>query len=688
MDRRDFVRLVACGAGASLLPGCGDAPEGNGSASGKRVLVVAFDGLDPRIIDSLMRAGKLPNYKRLAEQGGFQKVATSTPPHTPVAFSSIISGADPALHQIFDFIHRDPRPEGDRLAMRPFFSTADTSQAERAPLTMGDWQIPLSGSQTNLLRRGPAFWDYLIREGIDTDVYYVPSNYPTIEPDGPGRFRTIAGMGTPDLLGDYGKFTFYGPKRHGTVGGGRFVQVRMDSNHRIRTELEGPPNFLRNTGSGKNNKTPMLTTELEIARDPTERIAKISLSGSLLLLAEGEWSDWIPIEFATGFPGSTALNAVGAPTSIHGMVRLYLKQVHPDLELYVSAINIDPSNPANPISTPVDFSHELATRHGRFCTIGIPEDTKSLSHQALSEAEFLEQTGSVEEERAAQFRHALSEFKRGCLFFYFGATDLVQHMFWRDRDERHPGRVPEQAAEFHGVVADTYIKTDKLVGEALDALNPNDTLIVFSDHGFTSFRRGFNLNTWLEQSGYLRLSTKGRRKKVEKQSGVDWSRTRAYGLGMNALYVNMQGREKYGTVERKAANGLLENIREELLKVRDEDGTAVIERVDLVEEIYPGADRNLAPDMFIGYNDGYRASWDTILGDMPRTLLQDNMDRWSGTHLIAAEQVPGMLFTSRPVLVDDASISDIAPSILDLFGIDTPRQMTGKSLFTSPEKPA
>jgi len=362
---------------------------------------------------------------------------------------------------------------------------------------------------------------------------------------------------------------------------------------------------------------------------------------------------------------------------------MYLRQVHPDVELYVSPINVDPAEPVIPISTPADFSQQLAARHGRYCTIGIPEDTKALTHQALTEGEFIGQCDTAAKERVAQYRAALAEFESGCFFFYFGATDLLQHMFWRDRDEQHPGRKVEEAEKYADVVTDTYLGTDILVGEALDALSTEDLLLVFSDHGFTSFRRGFNLNSWLLDEGFLQLGNGGWRRKLETRMNIDWSQTRAYGIGMNGLYLNRKGREKFGTVRQEEANGLLSEIRDRLLEFQDEDGTPVVHRADLISDLYPGADPDIAPDMIIGYNDTYRASWATLLGDMPRATLEDNLDRWSGTHLISADLVPGMLLSSRPLAVDVPTISDIGPTILQHFGIATPPPMTGRPLLAS-----
>lgn len=681
MKRREFVKLVASSAGVGILSSCNRPRARSDARFGRRVLVVAFDGLDPRITQSLMTEGRLPNFARLAQMGSFKPLGTSTPPHTPVAFSNIISGSDPGLHQIFDFIHRDPNPSKG-AAIRPYFSTAEAEIAENQwALSLGGWRLPLTGDSTRLLRRGRAFWDHLVARGIDTDIYYLPSNYPPQTPEGPGRFRSISGMGTPDLLGSYGEFTMFTPdvsRRGRRVGGGRFVHLSM-VNHRGTAELVGPPNFLREPNASGNVEPMKLP--VEIVRDSTNRVAKIHISGNVVLLAEGEWSDWVPIEFPTEIPGTTLLNATGAPTSVGGMVRLFAKQVHPKFELYVSPVNIDPTQPINSISVPPEFSRQLARRHGRFHTLGIPEDTKALSHGALDEDQFLSQANAVMRERSEQFEQALASFKSGCLFFYFGDSDLIQHMFWRDQDPQHPGHDPEQSQQYGQVVKNVYTNADRIVGKALHHLGDDDTLIVLSDHGFTSFRRGFNLNTWLQEKGYIQLANRNQQGQQDLFRHVAWDGTRAYGLGMNGLYVNAAQRERHGIVKSADKRSLLEEISDRLMEVRDVEGESVVHRVDVVEDLYPNADPLIAPDLIIGYNDGYRASWETVLGSMPSELLVDNMDRWSGTHLIAADLIPGMLICNREITVAEPTICDIAPTILSAFSVPVPEEMTGRSLL-------
>jgi len=680
--RRDFLSLMLSTAGGTTLCSCGALSSHAAVGRRGRVLIVAFDGLDPRIVRQLMTQDRLPNFARVAAEGSFKTIASSTPPQTPVAFSNIISGADPGSHSIFDFIHRDPNPPGSPLAVMPYFSmsaAADPSSALFLPV--GRWQLPLTGGAMKQLRQGPEFWDELVKRGADVSIYDVPATYPPPEAQGTGRFRCVSGMGTPDLLGGYGEFTMLdtdAPVRERLVGGGRFVRLRMRK-HRAKATLEGPPNFLLKPEKGK--QPPKMTAQLSIVRDPVHDVAKIEVGDRLVLLETGDWSDWVEIDFETGIPGSTALSAAGAPTSIRGMVRFYLKQVRPGFKLYVSPINIDPSAPINPITAPFGLSKQIAKRQGRYYTLGIPEDTKALTSGALNEDEFRQQAYLVLEERAEQYRHALGGFEQGCMLSYFGTPDLMQHMFWRDRDPQHPGRRPEQGDRYRHVIDDLYVTLDGIVGDGLDHLRDEDVLIILSDHGFTTFRRGFSVNTWLVRNGYLNVRDAGRMAQAEMFSNTDWSRTRAYAMGINSLYVNLQGREKYGVVAPGHKRALVDELAIGLLEVTDDDGSTVVARVEIVEDIYPGADPKLAPDMIIGYAQGYRSSWETALGGMPETMIADNLDRWSGTHCIATDLVPGMLITNQPVVAEQPALWDIAPTVLDLFGVETPARMRGRPLF-------
>jgi len=698
MRRREFVKLIASAASAAALPGCAArAPVVDSAEAAPRVLLLAFDGLDPRLLQTLMEAGRLPNFKRLAELGGSQSIGTTTPPHTPVAFSTVITGTDPGAHGVFDFIHRDPAPVGTSLPVRPFLSTAEAIPLDDAwRISLGGWEMPLEASQMRLMRRGKPFWEHLVAAGIDTDVYFFPANFPCSTVTGPGRFRAISGMGVPDLSGSHGDFAFYStalkePLR--LVSGGRFVKLTL-TQHRAETELWGPVDRLSAATNGSANgqsAAARMRAKLSIQRDPVAKMLLLELGKERILLHAGEWSDWLPVEFVSGLPGAGIWASMGSPTAVKGMVRVYVRSVHPALEVYVSPVNLDPLDPALPISEPADFARELATRHGRFSTLGIPEDTKAFTHGALHAEAFAGQVAQASTERLRLWHGALADFHAGCLCFYFGASDLMQHMFWRDHDSDHPAHNADEAKEHGQLVPAQYEQADLRVGEALAILHTHDTLLVFSDHGFTSFRQGFNLNQWLTEQGHLRLVQPGVRQTEENSKasegsmfpGVDWGYSQAYGLGMNGLYLNLQGREKFGRVKLAEKKALCKQLCEELLRVKDSSGKFVLDRVEITSEYYPASDERLAPDLILGYADGFRASWETVLGGISQPILTPNLEQWSGEHLISARLVPGVLFTNRKLNSQAPHLRDLAPTVLRLFGLDSPEAMAGHTLIES-----
>jgi len=653
-----------------------------------RVVVLAFDGMDPVVLSQLMQAGKAPNFSDLANRGTFQPIKTSDPPQTPVAFSNIISGADAGIHQVFDFIHRDPHPEG-QSAVRPFFSTSDVRSTGTArAVSLGKWQIPISSGQApQLLRRGGAFWQPLVQQGRSAKVFFLPSNYPPQGAAGPGDLETISGMGTPDVQGSLGEFTFVTPHTSLSgrkVTGGKIVYANLrGESHRAKLELEGPENFLLNPDAF-DGPLPRLKVPLVVTRDPTKDLVKVEIQGHRLLLKVGEWSDWIPVHLPTEIPGSAALAAMQAPVSLPGMVRFHVKQVHPECELYISPINIDPLKSATPISQPDDIAQQLAQRHGRYSTLGIPEDYNALQQGALNEDEFLEQAYLLHDERADQYRHVLSEFQRGCLFYYFGTTDLVSHMFWRDRDPQHPGRDPVQGDRYANVIEDLYIHMDGLVGETLQQLRDRDTLLVLSDHGFTTYRRSVNINRLLWEHDFLVLKPGVRPAAVDFLEGVDWSKTRAYALGLNSVFVNLKGREKHGIVLPGAEHRqLVDELARVLLEIRDPQhpDAAPIKSVLQVNERFRDVDPKIAPDLIVGYEHGYRVGWETPLGGLGKHTISDNLNRWSGDHCVASDLVPGILLANRPLEVEAPALTDLGPSILELCGVGTPNDMAGRPVF-------
>jgi predicted AlkP superfamily phosphohydrolase/phosphomutase len=623
----------------------------------KKLIILGIDGMDPQLLRQFMREGKMPNFARLASQGDFRELTTSIPPQSPVAWSNLITGMNAGGHGIFDFIHRDPK------TMRLYFSASRVEGPKHA-IHLGSWVIPIGRGSATQLRHGQAFWQILDQHGIPNTIFRIPSNFPPVATKG----NTISGMGTPDLRGTYGTFTFYtddptsGP---GAVEGGQVVPVNVSDFH-VTAELIGPDNtFKRNS--------PPATEQFVVSVDPLEAVASFHVQGREFVLREGEWSGWVPVEF----------RLIPFFASVRGMCRFYLKQVHPRFQLYVSPMNLDPAEPALPISTPSNYSRVLSDEVGEFHTQGIAEDTKALSDGMLDDGEYLQQARTVLAEHRRIFDAEFPKFRDGVFFFYFSSLDLNSHMFWRLMDPKHPEFDAGLALKFGSTIEEFYQQMDQVLGEVLAKIEEHTTVLVLSDHGFAPYYRSFNLNTWLLDHGYLRLKQRGSNDSNEPFSEVDWSQTRAYGLGLNGLYLNLRGREEQGVVNPgRDADNLMQEIRERLLQVQDPgNNLSIITRADIAHDVYQGPLATSGPDMLVGYNRGYRAGWKTILGSFPKNEIEDNNNPWSGDHCIDYTLVPGVLLSNRKVSMDSPALTDIAPTILAEFGIQKPGDMIGRSVF-------
>ena len=611
-----------------------------------RVIVLGFDGMDYRVTAGLMARGLMPNFSKLAASGGFSSLATTMPPQSPVAWSSFITGLDPGGHGIFDFIHRDPAD------MTPYLSTTRTEPPAHT-LKLAGWQLPLSSAKVTLLRDGRPFWDVLERHGVETTIIRMPANFP---PSGKAT-RELSGMGTPDLLGTYGTFTFFtsSPDPEATrLSGGRLVTVDV-IDRVVRAELTGPDHPYRAAAEP-------LTAPLTVYLDPEAGAAKIAIGDQERVIAAGEWSDWVSVEFP-----------LMPLVHLRGMCRFYLKQVAPVFELYASPINLDPMAPAMPISTPASYAGDLARTSGRFYTQGLAEDTKSLNEHILTRDEFLKQAAIVNGELLRQYSAVLDRFvsKGGFLFYYFGTLDQVSHMMWRARDPGHPAYDDRRDAPYARVIDDLYIAFDRIVGDTVRRAGPDATVIVVSDHGFASWRRSFNLNTWLKNHGYLAEKAAGSGADDSALSQIDWSRTRAYGLGLNGLYINVRGRERWGVVADQERAALVEEIRQQLLATIDPaTGKPVVTQALAKERAFRTARHfDNAPDLFIGYAEGTRVSNESALGGIPVLELTNNTQEWSGDHCMDPAAVPGILLTSRPLRLKAASLDAVARAVLAEFGI-------------------
>jgi predicted AlkP superfamily phosphohydrolase/phosphomutase len=658
-DRRTFVRMLAgsaAGGLASPLLACGSRSR----AAGRKAIVLALDGLDPGIVRGLIAAGRLPHFKRLAERRAFLPLATTMPALSPVAWSSFITGQTPGGHGIGDFIARDPATH------LPVFSIFE-NRAPRFIVDFGDVHLPLTGGGPVSLRRGTPFWSYLTERGIPAWISKIPTNFPVDET----ATCAISGMGTPDLVDSYRAFSYYTSHRleiYGDVSGGTVHYVEVQDN-RVEAELQGPLNTLvgPRTGSGASQASVPFTVHL----DPDRDAVLIRVADRSLVLEAGEYSDWVKVEF-------TLLPLIGR---VSGIVRFLLKQVRPHFQLYATPINIDPENQAAPVTYPRQLGADIARDIGSFWTKGLPTDTKALDYGILDDEEYVGQAELVLEERLALFRHLWSRFQDGLFFFYVSSTDQDAHMLWRNMDESHP-RHRESDRRFSDWIPYLYERMDRLPAEVLPAADDRTLVLVCSDHGFAPFARQIHLNTWLRDNGYLTLKSSARRKEETAITDVDWSRTTAYGIGFNGLYLNLEGRESGGIVSPERATGLVDRLSRELERIVDpEAGRRPIAKVHRRDEIYRGDVTSQLPELLVGYTPGYRSSSPSVLGGTGRTIIDLNPWAWSGDHSMDCDLVPGTLLTSRPVTRSRASILDLPVTLLAWFGVGRPEQMVGRSLL-------
>jgi len=623
----------------------------------QKLIILGIDGMDPQLLKQYMAEGRLPNFSALTQKGSFKLLTTSIPPQSPVAWSNLITGMNPGGHGLFDFIHRDPN------TMQPYFSASRVEPPKRS-IHLGSWIIPLGGGTAEQLRRGRAFWEILDDYGVPNTVIRIPANFPPVKAKG----FTLSGMGTPDLRGSYGTFSFYTDDpmaSSGPVEGGQIIPVQVQ-NSQIKADLIGPDNTFR-------KGSPPATEAFTVSLDPLQGVARVEVQDAKFILREGEWSDWVHVEF----------QLIPFFGNVKGICRFYLKQAHPRFELYVSPINIDPADPALPISTPNSYSRKLTEEVGEFYTQGISEDTKALSAGVLNDGQYLEQSRTVLAEHRAIFDQEFPKFKQGVFFFYFSSLDLNSHMLWWLIDPHHPQYDASLAQQYGSALPEFYQQIDQVLGEVMAHLDDRTTLLVLSDHGFAPYDRSFNLNTWLANHGYVTLK-EGAQNSSQAFAGVDWSRTRAYGLGLNGLYLNLHGRERAGIMESgPAADALLQELKNKLLAIRDPGNQQpVITRVDLAREVYQGPYAQQGPDLLVGYNRGYRAGWQTILGNFPADELENNTNPWSGDHCMDYTLVPGVLLSNRRIDAVNPALTDIAPTILARFGISQPKGMMGHTIFS------
>src|SRR5579864_8350118 len=713
------------------------ASGGAGAAPGqpaRKLVILGFDGADAKLTARWMDEGKLPHLAALRRQGTFAPLLSTIPSQTPVSWSTFSTGLNPGRHGIFDFLKRDPQ------TYRPSFAAFDEKQEPFLWGRSNGWivgaiagvvvcllallvaallrrrRLPREGRRGGAAwtavaavligiaagvvagygadrmlpkqrpvafnrQRGDTFWAILGHAGKRVRVMRVPVTFPP-KPYEEGQL--LSGLGVPDLSKRIGKpfyFTselFFSPK-----GGGDFkveVVELPDNKGEIDTEIKEIPNDLF-PGQGDFIKIPMRLTV-----PPDRGSVRIQVSGNDLSLKAGQWSGWVRFVF----PFNRLIK-------VHGIGKFRVLSISPELRLYLSPIQFDPEKlpPGLAITTPGSFVGDLTGRFGLFKTIGWQIDTWSLTDGTSDEQVFLEDVQATVDKDREMLRGLLADDGWDVLVQYFEFTDRVQHMMFRFLDPKHPLYTAEGAKRWGPSVLQAYQQMDEIVGEAMRTMPKNADLLVLSDHGFASFRRGMNYNTWLAVNGFMTLTGEDtKRKNLEDLFGqgdffvnVDWSKTRAYALGLGQIYVNLAGCEAKGIVQpgeeyKRVEAAIISGLQ---AYVDPATGEHPVAHVFTREEAYGTFDPELIPDLIPSNNEGYRVGWQDTLGGIGKNIVEPNDQIWSGDHCsVYPPLVKGILFTNfklDPTGAAIAKMGDVMPTILDLYRVPPPERLDGKSLL-------
>jgi predicted AlkP superfamily phosphohydrolase/phosphomutase len=633
------------------------------SAMTKKVVILGLDGMDPGLTTKFMREGRLPNFQKLAERGVFRPLDTSVPSMSPVAWSTFATGVDASRHCIYDFLTRDP------CTYAPLLSSTDIGSAKKV-LNIGRYLVPLGKPKMKLLQKSQHFWKLLGDKNIFSIIQRVPITFP------PVPFKNgllLSGMCVPDLRGSQGTFSFFSTESEGDEAkfiGGEQTVLRRKGNV-IRSRIVGPDNSILKAGGRMT-----LPFTLTIAEDGQSAHLEVD-GGESLTLKRNEYSDWVELTFKAGLG-----------IKVSGIAKFYLISTDPDVNLYMTPIHIDPENPAMPISHPEVYAIYLAKKQGKYATLGLAEDTWSLNNRVIDEKIFFEQAISICEERETMFLDAVKQLKSGLVTTVFDTTDRVQHMFYRYLDPTHPANRDKDTEEWKDAIAQVYERADALLGKVWHLVDdPNTIFMAISDHGFTNFRRCVNINSWLRDNGYLHLKDENATTSGEWFDGIDWTRTKAFALGLTGIFINRAGREKSGIVAEgaeyrklvKELAGKLENM------IDPATGEGCVRKVAMSQQYFDGPYRFDAPDLLVGWEGGYRNSWECAVGQVTEETITDNTRSWSGDHCVDPDIVPGIFFCDRAINTETPRLVDIPATVMKLFGQKIPNYMQGQMII--PSKP-
>lgn len=620
-------------------------------------MVLAVDGLDPEITERLIREGRVPHLSALAGASGVRRVMPIPGAEASSSWASLATGTNPGAHGIFDLV------EPDRETRRPVMGPLLPRDSAR---WFGRWWS--EGAAYRSVRRGDAVWTRLGRAGIRSTVLFVPATFP---PDVVPGGILVSGPPLPDWSGAPGSsYTWLasdvdpadeGPTRYG----GRVGALRFSQNV-AETTIVGV-------------RAPEAhDVSLTVAHNPEARSANIRIAGQTVYLAEGQQSRWIEIG-----------QSLGPIKLVRGLVRLHLARAGNEVRLHVSPIHWHPEAPPSALSAPAAAAAALFARLGPYRTLAWPGTGWALADGHLSEEQFLSAQEETFADRAEALLSSLDSGDRDFVAVGIETIDATTRLMWRMVDPGHPAYDAAQAVRFSGAIDRMYVRLDELIGQVRQRLGARTDLVLVSPYGTYTARSVVDLNRWLSDEGELVWREPPRPVTLAALADpslwpdtVDWTRTRARAMGAGRIYLNVRGRDPEGIVPPgDEYDQLMARLGERLLALTDPiSGRRVVARVRPGAQAFPGPASARGPDLVVTFSPGYRMSWDSTLGGMADRVIAPNRERWSAEHASVDEAtVQGTWLSTLGIDADTLSVLDIAPTLLEYFGVPGPPEGEGVS---------
>ncbi len=570
-----------------------------------QTIILGLDSFDPIFFENLLEKGKMPHLAQYVARNGYKPFQVTDPPQSEVSWTSIATGLNPGGHGLFDFVHRNAKNYALNVSLLP------TKKG-------------LGGTRFTQPYNAKSIFDKVAADGYPATALWWPATFPARVQS---PVQTIPGLGTPDLLGRLGVGMFYSTAQGRVLDSNKIPVQKLGNSGKgkFRGKFVGP-------AKAKRGNVESVEVGFEIKKNNTNSI-RLIIGKQQMDLGIGEWGPIIEIDFK-----------MGLFFSVRALTRISVCSIEPELELYALPLQIHPLKTAWNYGTPKKFVKRVWNEDGPFLTLGWPQDTTALEEDRLDDEQFLTLCKLIFEERRRIFLQQVDRFQEGLLACVFDTLDRVQHMFLKQRPD---------------VIEQWYIRLDKLVGEVEQRLKKNNRwqntkLIILSDHGFGQFEHKVHLNRWLQENGYL---TAEKSENGGKFSEINWFKTRAYGIGLNSLYLNLEGREGQGIVKEAEKEHLLSELSQKLKAWEGKGGGKVIAQALLRSEAFDGPLEAYGPDILIGYEQGFRASQETGLGNWKSNSIEENNDHWASDHCMYAAVVPGVIFANHRILDNYANPS-------------------------------